>query len=109
MIDYTPFIIGALFGFGAGFMIAHYMHRLPKLTSARKAAKTRRINIIKGYVKNYIETNRHSGYSVGAALIQYKEWSPELYKDITNQDLEQIARELGQEEALERTKGNHNV
>jgi len=106
MIDYTPFIIGALFGFGAGFMIAHYIHRLPKLTAARKGAKTRRINIIKGYVSNHVTDSK--GSSIGTAVMQYKAWSPELFKDITNQDLEQMVREIAIEER-ERNKGNHNA
>lgn len=47
------FSIGALFGAAVGFMVAHYMHRLPKLRAARKGAETRRRNKANGRsVKN---------------------------------------------------------
>jgi len=107
MIDYTPFIIGALFGFGAGFMIAHYIHRLPKLTAARKAAKTRKLNKIKDNVVNRV-ANKNLNHTIGSAVLYYMDLSPELFVGITTKDLEQLAAEIGEEER-NRNKGNHNA
>jgi len=104
MIDYTPGIIGALFGFGAGFMVAHYMHRLPKLTAARKAAKTRKLNKIKEYVRKRV-ASKLLNHTVGTAIVYYRKFSPEMFEGLSNSDLYQLARELGQEESRKRNKG----
>jgi len=99
-MDHTPLIIGALFGFGAGWMSCYYIFRLPKLHAARKAAKTKRINKIKKYVKQRV-ASKLLNHTIGSAIVYYKKFSPTMFEGVTDEDLIQLTTEMAQEDANE--------
>lgn len=87
MTDYYPFVIGALFGFGAGYMVAYLILRVPTILRARKAAKTRAINKVKKLIDTPVSL------LVAAPLTTYNMYSKEFpneFKNISYDDWKNI-------------------
>lgn len=91
-MDYYPFYIGALFGFGAGFWFAYFLFRMPQIRGARKAAKTRRLNKIKEYARKRA-SNPVFGHTFDSAIAYYQKFSPEMFTDIADKDLKKLIAE----------------
>lgn len=98
-IDYYPFIIGALFGFGAGWLLCYFMFRIPKIRGARKAVKMRKLNQIKKYIQKRNPNSTDAKLTVGSAIICLKRYQPEMFNGVTDEDLLKLASDLGLEDA----------
>lgn len=85
-------LVSYLFGVGVGYII----WRRPVVKALNKV-KAERLEKIKEYVLKRV--GQKMGHTIGSAIVYYKRYSPEMFIDITDDDLMKLATEMGKEDA----------